>query len=154
VAITSSLPVSTILRTVWDDLGELSVRLRSQSIIACASAVFFALIGGIPAITDNRMLAEVFDLMGTIVLVPFEIAIYRLLISGEAASGYRFDISTGRIQRMLGWTAGFWFLGNIRFICPALSHHPMARKSSSASACLRWSSLPCCDWRFSWPPSR
>jgi hypothetical protein len=118
VAITSSLPVSTILRTVWDDLGELSVRLRSQSIIACASAVFFALIGGIPAITDNRMLAEVFYLMGTIVLVPFEIAIYRLLILGEAASGYRFDISTGRFQRMLGWTAGFWFLGNIPLYLP------------------------------------
>ena len=83
---TSSLPVSTILRTVWDDLGELSVRLRSQSIIACASAVFFALIGAIPAISDNRMLAEVFDLMSTFVLVPFEIAICRLLISGEAAS--------------------------------------------------------------------
>lgn len=113
MATTSSLPVSTILRTVWDDLGELWVRLRSQSIIACASAVFFALIGAIPAISDNRMLAEVFDLIGTCVLVPFEIAIYRLLILGEAASGYRFDISTVRFQRMLGWTAGFWLLVNI-----------------------------------------
>jgi len=47
VTTASSLPVSTILRTVWDDLGELSVRLRSQSIIACASAAFFALIGAI-----------------------------------------------------------------------------------------------------------
>jgi hypothetical protein len=118
VATTASLPVSTILRTVWDDLGELSVRLRSQSIIACASAVFFALIGGIPAISDNRMLAEVFDLMRTFVLVPFEIAIYRLLISGEAASGYRFDISAVRFQRMLGWTAGFWLLGNIPLYLP------------------------------------
>jgi hypothetical protein len=118
VATTSSLPFSTILRTVWDDLGELSVRLRSQSIIACASAAFFALIGAIPAISDNRMLAEVFDLMGTFVLVPFEIAIYCLLISGEAASGYRFDISTVRFQRMLGWTAGFWLLANIPLYLP------------------------------------
>ena len=53
MATTSSLPVSTILRTVWDDLGELSVRLRSQSIIACASAAFFALIWQILAISDN-----------------------------------------------------------------------------------------------------
>ena len=113
MATTSSLPVSTILRTVWDDLGELSVRLRSQSIIACASAAFFALIGAIPAISDDRMLADVFDLIGTFVLVPFEIAIYRLLISSEAASGYRFDISTVRFQRMLGWAAGFWLLVNI-----------------------------------------
>jgi hypothetical protein len=118
VATTSSLPASTILRTVWDDLGELSVRLRSQSIIACASAVLFASIGAIPAISDNRVLAEVFDLMSTFVLVPFEIAIYRLLISGEAASGYRFDISTVRFQRMLGWNAGFWLLGNIPLHLP------------------------------------
>ena len=118
MATTASLPVSTILRTVWDDLGELSVRLRSQSIIACASAAFFALIRGIPAISDDRMLAEVFDLMGTLVLVPFEIAIYRLLISGEAASGYRFDISAVRFQRMLGWAAGFWLLGNIPLYLP------------------------------------
>jgi hypothetical protein len=118
VATTSSLPVSMILRTVWDDLGELSVRLRSQSIIACASAAFFALIGGIPAISDNRLLAEVFDLIGTFVLVPFQIAIYRLLISGEAASGYRFDISTVRFRRMLGWTAAFWVLGIIPLHLP------------------------------------
>ncbi|MEH2495296.1 hypothetical protein V1294_001775 [Bradyrhizobium sp. AZCC 1678] len=118
MTITSSLPVSTILRTVWDDLGELSVRLRSQSIIACASAAFFALIGAIPAISDNRMLAEVLDLIGAFVLVPFEIAIYRLLILGEAASGYRFDISTVRFRRMLGWTAGFWVLTDIPLHLP------------------------------------
>src|SRR5688500_4760910 len=98
MAITASLSARTILRTVWDDLGELWVRLRSQSIIACASAVFFTFIG--PAVTDNRILADVFGLIGTVVVVPFEIAIYRLLISGEAASGYRFDISTVRFQRM------------------------------------------------------
>jgi hypothetical protein len=107
-----------ILRTMWDDLGELSVRLRSQSIIAGASAAFFALIGAIPAISDNRMLAEVFGLIGALVIVPFEIAIYRLLISGEAASGYRFDISTVRFQRMLGWTAGFWVLAKIPLHLP------------------------------------
>jgi hypothetical protein len=118
VATTSSLPVSTILRTVWDDIGELSVRLRSQSVIACASTVLFVLIGAIPAISDNRMLAEVFDLIGTFVLVPFEIAVYRLLISGEAASGYRFDISTARFQRMLGWTAGFWLLMKVPLHLP------------------------------------
>ena len=115
---TSSLSVSTILRTVWDDIGELSVRLRSQSIIALASAVLFAVIGAIPAISDNRILANVLDLIGTFVLVPFEIAIYRLLISGEAASGYRFEISTVRFQRMLGWTAGFWVLALIPLYLP------------------------------------
>ena len=118
MAITASLSVRTILRTVWDDLGELWVRLRSQSIIACASAVFFAVIDAIPAISDNRVLAEIFDLMGTLVLVPFEIAIYRLLISGEAASGYRFELSSVRFQRMVGWTIGFWLLAMIPLRLP------------------------------------
>jgi len=118
VATTSSLPASTVLRIVWDDLGELSVRLRSQSIIACASAAFFALIGAIPAISDNRVLAQIVELLGTFVLVPFEIAICRLLILGEAASGYRFDLSTIRFQRMLGWNAGFWLLGIIPLHLP------------------------------------
>ena len=139
MATTSSLPVSTILRTVWDDLGELSVRLRSQSIIAGASA------GAIPAISDNRMLAEVFDLMGTFVLVPFEIAIYRLLISGEAASGYRFDISTVRFQRMLGWTAGFWLLESIPHQLPGAVAPSDGAEVIISVVCLRWSSLPCCD---------
>ena len=113
MAITASLSARTILRTVWDDLGELWVRLRSQSIIAFASAVFFTFIG--PAITDNSILAEVIALIGTAVVVPFEIAIYRLLILGEAASGYRFDISTVRFQRMVGWSVGFCVLSNIPF---------------------------------------
>jgi hypothetical protein len=111
MAITASPSASMILRTVWDDLGELWVRLRSQSIIACARTVFFAFTG--PAITDNRILADVFGLIGTAVVVPFQIAIYRLLISGEAAYGYRFDVSTVRLQRMLGWSIGFCVLATI-----------------------------------------
>lgn len=111
MAMSASLSARTILQTVWNDLGELWVRLRSQSIIAFASAVFFAFIG--PALSDNRILPDLFDLMSTLVLVPFQIAIYRLLILGEAASGYRFDISTVRFQRMLGWTAVFWLLAII-----------------------------------------
>ena len=75
------------------------------------------------------MLADVFDLIGTFVLVPFEIAIYRLLISGEAASGYRFDISTVRFQRMLGWAAGFWLLVNIP-ISPAGRHRIIGWRGS------------------------
>jgi hypothetical protein len=113
VAITAPLSARTILRTVWDDLGELWVRLRSQSIIAFASAIIFTFIG--PATTDNRILADVIGLIGTAVVVPFEIAIYRLLISGEAASGYRFDISTVRFQRMLGWSIGFCVLSTVPF---------------------------------------
>jgi hypothetical protein len=100
------------------------------------------------------MLAEVFDLMGTIVLVPFEIAIYRLLILGEAASGYRFDISAVRFQRMLGWTAGFWLLGNIPLYLPGAVAPSDGAEVIISVGLFALVIFAGCDWRFSWPPSR
>ncbi|QWG24330.1 hypothetical protein KMZ93_05290 [Bradyrhizobium sediminis] len=118
MAIVSSTLLSTILRTVWEDLGELSVRLRSQSIIGLSVVVVFEMIGSVPAISGDRLLSEAFGLMSTIALLPFEIAIYRLLILDEAAAGYRFEISTVRFQRMLGWTVALWALANIPIYLP------------------------------------
>ena len=84
----TSLPVSTILRTVWDDLVEVSVRLRSQCLIAITIVIVFEIIGSVPTISGNRLLSEAFSLTGRIAILPFEIAIFRLLILDEAASGY------------------------------------------------------------------
>ena len=110
MAIVTSLPVSTILRTLWDDLGTVTVRLRSQSLIAIAIVIVFEVIGSIPAISGNRLLSEAFGLTSTIATLPFEIAIYRLLILDEPTSGYHFALSTVRFQRMLGWRAALWAL--------------------------------------------
>jgi hypothetical protein len=106
----ASLPVRVILRTVWDDLGELLVRLRSQSVIALSLLIVFEIIGTVPEISGNPLLSEAFNLMSTIATLPFEIAIFGLLILNEAASGYHFALSTVRFQRMLGWTAALWAL--------------------------------------------
>ncbi|QWG19302.1 hypothetical protein KMZ68_05435 [Bradyrhizobium sediminis] len=118
MATVSPTPLSTILRTVWEDLGELSVRLRSQSIIGLSVVVVFEIIGSVPAVSGNRLLSEAFGLMSTIALLPFEIAIYRLLILDEATAGYRFEVSTVRFQRMLGWTVVLWALANIPIYLP------------------------------------
>jgi hypothetical protein len=113
VAIVTSLPLSIIFRTVWDDLGEVSVRLRRQSVIGLSIVMLFTFIGSVPAIAGNRVLSEAFGLMSTLALLPFEIAIYRLLILDEAASGYEFAISTVRFQRLLGWHIALWALVTI-----------------------------------------
>jgi hypothetical protein len=109
----SSVPINVILRTVWNDMGEMSVRLRGQSIIALSIVVVFEIIASAPAISDNPVFSVAFDLMGTIAILPFEIAIFRLLILGEPTAGYHFAVSTVRFRRMLGWAVAFWALGTI-----------------------------------------
>ena len=104
----TSLPVRVILRTVWNDLGEVWVRLRRQSVIALAIILVFEIVGAIPEISGNRVLSEAFNLMCKIATLPLEIAIFRLLILDEAEPGYPFAMSTVRFRRMLGWTIGLW----------------------------------------------
>jgi hypothetical protein len=104
----TSLPVRVILRTVWNDLGEVWVRLRRQSIIGLAIVLLFEIVGAIPGISGNRLLSEALSLMSKIATLPLEIAIFRLLILDETEPGYPFAMSTVRFQRMLGWTVGLW----------------------------------------------
>ena len=112
MAATASIPLGVILRTVWNDLGEIFVRLRRQSIIALSIVVVFGFMASAAAIS-NPVLSEAFDLISMIAILPFEIAIFRLLILDEAATGYDFAISTVRFQRMLGWTVAFWVIGTM-----------------------------------------
>lgn len=111
LATISSVPVSVILRTVWNDMGEVFVRLRSQSIIGLSILVVFEIVGSAPSISSNPVLSEAFSLTTAIATLPFEIAIFRLLILGETARGYPFAVSTIRFQRMLGWTVAVWAVG-------------------------------------------
>lgn len=113
MAATSSVPVSVILRTVWNDAGETLVRLRGQSIIALSIVVVLGIIGSIPPISGKPVFLEAVDLMSMIAILPFEIAVFRLLILDEAAPGYQFAISAVRFQRMLGWTVAFWAISNL-----------------------------------------
>jgi hypothetical protein len=75
-----SVPINVILRTVRDDLGEIFVRLRGQSIIAFSVVVAFGIIGSAPAISRNPILSEAFSLISMMTILPLEIAVFRLLI--------------------------------------------------------------------------
>jgi hypothetical protein len=113
-----SVPISVILRTVWNDLGEIFVRLRREAIVAFSVVVTLGIIGSAPAISRNPVLAEAFSLISMIAILPFEIAVFRLLILDEAAPGYQFAISTVRFRRMLGWTLAFWAASTIPAYLP------------------------------------
>lgn len=108
-----SVPISVILRTVWNDLGEIFVRLRREAIVAFSVVVTLGIIGSAPAISRNPVLAEAFSLISMIAILPFEIAVFRLLILDEAAPGYQFAISTVRFRRC---SAGRWPSGPLSTI--------------------------------------
>ena len=118
LAAIAPVPLGVIIRTVWNDLGEIFVRLRRQFIVALSIVTFFDFVASAPGISSNPVLSEAFDLMSRIGPVPFEIAIFRLLILDEAAPGYDFAISTVRFKRVLGWTVAFWAIGNIPIYLP------------------------------------
>jgi hypothetical protein len=130
-----SVPISVILRTVWNDLGEIFVRLRREAIIAFSVVVTLGIIGSAPAISRNPVLAEAFSLISMIAILPFEIAVFRLLILDEAAPGYQFAISTLRFRRMLGWTLAFWAISSIpTFLPPVVASFEAAMAIGSIAA--------------------
>ena len=66
------------------------------------------------------MLREGLDAIKTILILPLEIAIYRLLILREATSGYDFAIFAPRFRRLLGWTLVLWALITLPPYLPGL----------------------------------
>lgn len=113
MAAISSVPISVILRTVWNDIGEIFTQLFPQFILGFSIVVFLEIVASAPAISNNPVFSETFGLLNSIAILPFEIAIFRLLILGEPTAGYQFAFESPRFQRMLGWAVAFWALGNI-----------------------------------------
>jgi hypothetical protein len=113
VAAIASVSLSVILRTIWNDLGEIFRRLRREAIVAFLIIVTLGIIGSAPVISRNPVLAEAFSLLSMIAILPFEIAVFRLLILDEAAPGYQFATSTVRFRRMLVWTVAFWAISSL-----------------------------------------
>ncbi|CAN7672062.1 hypothetical protein LJR220_006404 [Bradyrhizobium sp. LjRoot220] len=92
-------------------MADVFVRLRFLSLVGLLIYLVVGILGFVaPAIADNPVLREGLDAIKTILLLPLEIAIYRLLILGEATSGYDFAIFAPRFQRLLGWTVVLWAL--------------------------------------------
>jgi hypothetical protein len=114
LAARSSASLGVIFRTVWGDVAEVFARLRTPSTIGLLIYLAFEILGlAAPVTANNPVLRDLLDAIKSILVLPFEIAIYRLLLLGEATSHYNFAISTSRFQRMLGWTLGLWALVNI-----------------------------------------
>jgi hypothetical protein len=101
----------TISRSVWNGARDVFVRLRIPSLVGFSIYLVVGILGFVaPVIADSAVLREGLDAIKTILLLPLEIAIYRLLILGEASSGYDFAIFAPRFQRLLGWTVVLWAL--------------------------------------------
>lgn len=113
MAAISSIPISVILRTVWNDIGEIFTQLCPQFILGFSIVVFLEIIASAAVISNNPVFSETFGLLDRIAVLPFEIAIFRLLILGEPTAGYQFAFESPRFQRMLGWAVALWALGTI-----------------------------------------
>ena len=85
-------------------MAEVFSRLRGLSVIGFSIYLAFEAAEG-PIGPDDVLLRDTIDCIRDVLLVPFDIAIYRLLILGEVTSRYRFALGTSsRFQRIAGWT--------------------------------------------------
>jgi hypothetical protein len=66
-----SIPIGVILRTVWNDLGEIFFRLRRQSIIALSIVVVLDIVDRASGISGNPVLSEASGLMSAVAMLPF-----------------------------------------------------------------------------------
>ena len=104
-----SVPLRTVFAAIWSGMAEVFIRLRGPSLIGLAIYLVFEIVdAALMARTDSPLLQNVPSLIRNLLLLPFDIAIFRLLIPGELASQYSFAISAPRFQRLAGWTIGLW----------------------------------------------
>ena len=142
MAAIDTISVGLILRTVWNDIGAIFARLGRQAVIALSIVVVFGFINS--AARSNVALSAACDLINVIAILPFEIAVFRLLILDEAAPGYDFAITTVRFQRMLGWTVAFWVMGDIADHSFGCRHIVPGRADAVATSGTRSPDRPTC----------
>ena len=82
------------LAALWSGIAEVFTRLRGPSLIGLAIYFVFEIAdAALMAKTESPLLQNIPSLIRNLLLLPFDIAIFRLLISGEVASQYSFAIS-------------------------------------------------------------
>jgi hypothetical protein len=112
LAARSSASSGDIVRAVGSGMAEVFVRLRGPSMIAFSIYLGFEIIE--TSIAPGLSLPR--DILGAtrdVLLLPFCIAIYRLLILGEVTSQYSLAILLPGFQRLLGWTIVLWSVINL-----------------------------------------
>jgi hypothetical protein len=95
-------------------MAEMFARLRGPSMIGFAIYLGFEIVETSIA-PGHSLLRDILGATRDVLLLPFCIAIYRLLILGEVASQYSLAISLPCFQRLLGWTIGLWCVIAILF---------------------------------------
>jgi hypothetical protein len=107
-----------VLRSAWTDTLVSLSRLRSIALI-----VFFICIAEqlaraflLPAGRLRETLDTLLGALTSLAVVPYQIAIYRLIILGEVTTNYSFAANTNRVRRFLAWTSALW----IAIIVPTL----------------------------------
>jgi hypothetical protein len=68
----------------------------------------------------SKLILTALDAATTFLIIPFEIAVYRLMILGEVTSRYTVAASTSRFQRFLAWTALLWLISEIPSLVESL----------------------------------
>lgn len=115
------LSFGATFRSVWNGMLDVFVRLRFLSLVGLLIYLAVGILGFVaPVIADNPVLREGLDAIKTILILPLEIAIYRLLILRETTSGYDFGIFAPRFRRLLGWTVVLWALITLPPYLPGL----------------------------------
>jgi hypothetical protein len=67
----------------------------------------------------SKLIRLSFDTTAAFLLIPFEIAIYRLLILGEKPSRYQLEFTSVRFRRYLVWGGILWMLGSVLELLPS-----------------------------------
>lgn len=93
-------------------MAEVFAQLRYPSLIGLSIYLVFEIADALVA-PDRSLLQSTLEGIRDLLLVPFNIAIFRLLILDEVASQYSFAVSTRRFQRLASWVIGLWLFISI-----------------------------------------
>lgn len=101
------IPFTGVFAAIWNGIAEVFVRLRRPTLTALSIYLLFAILD---AFIEHHgpVTRSLLEGIRDVLLVPFSLAIFRLLILGEVASHYRFETSSPRFQRLAVWTIGLW----------------------------------------------
>jgi hypothetical protein len=99
-----------VLRSAWTDTLVSLSRLRFLALIVFLICVAEQLARAF-LLPDGRLGETLDALVGAaslLAVVPYQIAINRLIILGEVTTNYSFAANANRVRRFLAWTAALW----------------------------------------------
>jgi hypothetical protein len=102
----------TVVRLAWSDT--LMVFRRMPDFFFITLLITFAVgLAQYLVVWDGssgKIIKELLDVPGSLLIVPFEIAVHRLVLLGEIPSHYLEQIGTERFRRFLLWSLVLWVM--------------------------------------------